>query len=158
MKREKITFGAGCFWGIEESFRKLDGVLKTTVGYSGGNFENPTYKDVCSGKTGHVEVVQIEYDPNIINFKELLDKFWKIHDPTTLNRQGIDRGDQYRSIIFYHNVDQKKKAIESKRKLEESNKFINSIVTEISLICSFYPAEEYHQKYIKKKNSISSIY
>ncbi len=154
---EKITLGAGCFWGVEEKFRKIKGVLKTTVGFSGGKFKNPTYKDVCSGKTGHAEVVQLEYNPEVISFTQLLDIFWKIHNPTTLNRQGYDIGNQYRSVIYYYNIDQKKEAIKSKKKLGDLNIYNNPIVTEISPICSFYPAEEYHQKYLEKRNSILGI-
>lgn len=151
METEKATFGAGCFWGVEERFRRLKGVISTTVGYSGGDFPNPTYKDVCSGKTGHAEVVQVEYDPSIISYEDLLEVFWKIHNPTTLNRQGPDIGEQYRSAVFYHNDEQKKKAEELKQKLDDSGIFKKPIVTEIKPIKKFYRAEEYHQKYIQKK-------
>ena len=143
---EKATFGAGCFWGVEESFRKIKGVEKTTVGYMGGTLENPTYEDVCSDKTGHAEVVQIEYDPKEVSYEELLKLFWDIHDPTQLNRQGPDTGTQYRSVIFYHNEQQKKLAEESKKKI----KYNKPIVTEITKSEKFYKAEEYHQKYLQK--------
>jgi peptide-methionine (S)-S-oxide reductase len=151
MKAEKATFGAGCFWGVEERFRKLKGVISTTVGYSGGDYPNPTYKNVCSGKTGHAEVVQVEFDPSIISYGELLDFFWKIHDPTSLNKQGWDVGNQYRSVIFYHTPEQKEKAEESKKRLEDSGRFKKKIVTAIEPAKEFYRAEEYHQKYIQKK-------
>jgi len=151
METEKATFGAGCFWGVEENFRKLKGVISTIVGYSGGDFESPTYKDVCSGKTGHAEVVRIEFNPSIISYEELLDVFWKIHDPTSLNRQGYDIGEQYRSVIFYHSEEQKEKALKSKQELEDSNIYKKPIVTKIEPVKEFYRAEEYHQKYIQKQ-------
>ncbi|MFO7795377.1 MAG: peptide-methionine (S)-S-oxide reductase MsrA [Promethearchaeati archaeon] len=151
METEKATFGAGCFWGVEENFRKLKGVISTTVGYSGGDFENPTYKDVCSGKTGHAEVVRVEFDPFIITYEDLLDVYWSIHDPTQLNRQGFDIGEQYRSIIFYHSEEQKEKALESKEKLEKSKRFKKPIATKIEPVKEFYRAEDYHQKYIQKQ-------
>ncbi|MBD3198318.1 MAG: peptide-methionine (S)-S-oxide reductase MsrA [Candidatus Lokiarchaeota archaeon] len=151
MEIQKATFGAGCFWGVEENFRKKKGVISTTVGYSGGDFQNPTYKKVCSGKTGHAEVIQIEYDPSIISYEELLDIFWEIHNPTTLNRQGFDIGEQYRSVIFYHNQEQKKIALESKENQEKSRKYKKPIVTAIEPAKEFYEAEEYHQKYIYKQ-------
>lgn len=153
MESEKATFGAGCFWKPEEVFRKLKGVISTTVGYSGGNFESPTYKDVCSGNTGHAEVVRIEFDPSIISYEELLEIFWKIHDPTSLNRQGFDIGEQYRSVIFYHSEEQKEKALKSKQEQEDSKKYKKPIVTKIEPIKEFYRAEEYHQKYIQKQQS-----
>jgi len=152
MKAEKATFGAGCFWGVEDRFRRLKGVISTTVGYSGGDYPNPTYKDVCSGKTGHAEVVQVEFDPSIISYEELLDFFWKIHNPTSLNRQGWDVGNQYRSVIFYHTPEQKKEAEESKQRLEESGIHKKPIVTAIEPAKEFYRAEEYHQKYIQKRS------
>lgn len=148
---EKATFGAGCFWHVEEAFRKLDGVLSTTVGYMGGTFENPTYEDVCTDETGHAEVVQIEYDPKKISYNQLLDVFWSTHDPTQLNRQGPDEGTQYRSAIFYHNEEQKKLAEESKKKLKKKK----PAVTEITKAKKFYKAEEYHQKYLQKKGMTS---
>lgn len=150
---EKATFGAGCFWGIEKAFSKVKGVVNTLVGYSGGDFP-ATYKDVCTGKTGHAEVVQIEFDPNIISYEKLLDVFWNIHNPTTLNRQGPDIGTQYRSVIFYHDEDQEKIAKESIKKLEESRKYKSKIVTQIEPAKEFYKAEEYHQKYLEKIRTI----
>src|SRR3989344_7853472 len=148
---QTATFGAGCFWGVEEEFRELKGVKSTTVGYSGGTFKNPTYENVCSGKTGHAEVVQVKYDPNEVSYEQLLDVFWNNHDPTTLNRQGPDVGEQYRSIIFFHNKEQEKIAKQSKEKLEKSGKFKNKIVTQIIPASAFYKAEEYHQQYLSKR-------
>lgn len=147
---EKATFGAGCFWGIEASFRKIEGVASTTVGYAGGSFKDPTYKDVCSGKTGHAEVVQVEYDPSKVSYEELLRVFWNIHDPTTLNRQGPDIGTQYRSAVFFHNPEQEAAATASKQKLQSSGRYQNSIVTEITPASEFYRAEDYHQQYFEK--------
>lgn len=151
MRKEKAAFGAGCFWGVEETFRKVPGVISTAVGYMGGSTNNPTYKDVCTDKTGHAEVVLIEYDPSKIPYENLLDIFWSIHDPTQLNRQGPDVGAQYRSVIFFYNNKQKEKAMKSKR--EQSEKYKNPIVTEIIKASEFYKAEEYHQKYLMKRNS-----
>jgi len=152
---EIATFGAGCFWGVEAAFQKIKGVLKTTVGYMGGITKNPTYEDVCTDKTGHVEVVQIQFDKKIITYEKLLDVFWEAHDPTQLNRQGFDLGTQYRSVIFYHNENQKISAEYSKNKQEKSGKFKKPIVTAIIPAKEFYKAEEYHQNYLKKhgKNS-----
>jgi peptide-methionine (S)-S-oxide reductase len=147
---EIATFGAGCFWGVQSSFNKIKGVKKTIVGFMGGDIVNPTYEQVCSGKTGHIEVVQIEYDSEVITFEDLLDIFWKIHDPTQKNRQGFDIGLQYKSIIFYYNDNQKKIAEKSKKKLNESNIYNKKIITEIKPALNFYPAEEYHQNYFKK--------
>ena len=148
---EKAVFGAGCFWHIEEEFKKVKGTILTSVGFMGGNLKNPSYKDVCTGMTGHAEVVYIEYDPKIISYDELLEVFWNIHDPTTLNRQGPDVGTQYRSAIFFYNQDQEKKAKSSKEKLEKSNKYKNKIVTEIKPAQNFWKAEEYHQQYFEKQ-------
>lgn len=145
---EKATFGAGCFWGVEDSFQKIKGVVSTMVGYMGGNLKNPTYKDVCTDKTGHIEVVQMTYDPSIISYEKLLEIFWSIHDPTQLDRQGPDIGTQYRSVIFYHTKEQKKIAEKSKQK--QSKIIKKEIVTEITPAKEFYPAEEYHQKYLEK--------
>ena len=145
----KAAFGAGCFWHIQEEFDKLNGVIKTEVGYMGGNFKNPTYKDVCSDKTGHAEVVLVEYDEKKISFKDLLEVFWKMHTPTTKNRQGFDIGSQYRSVILYYTEKQKKEAIESRN--NKQKKYKNKIVTEIKKAGKFYMAEEYHQHYLKKK-------
>ena len=145
---EKALFGAGCFWGVEETFRKLKGVITTEVGYSGGFTNNPTYEEICVGDTNHAEVVLVQYDETEISFEKLLDHFWKCHDPTTINRQGPDVGTQYRSVIFYFNESQKKISISSKE--EYSKKLKINIVTEISSFTDYYKAEEYHQKYIKK--------
>lgn len=143
-------FGAGCFWGVEEAFRTLPGVVETEVGYSGGTTENPTYEDVCTDKTGHAEVVKVTFDPDKISYDELLSKFWKIHDPTTPNRQGPDVGSQYRSVIFFHNPEQESLARALKDKLERLGVYKRPIVTEIVTAGPFYRAEEYHQKYIMK--------
>ncbi len=155
IKTEKATFGAGCFWGVEEAFRKQRGVVSTAVGYAGGNVKNVTYKEVCKGKTGHAEVVQVEYNQKLISYQELLEIFLKIHNPTTLNRQGPDTGSQYRSVIFYHNELQKKEAINSKEKLDSSHKYKTPIVTEITPAGEFYKAEEYHQQYLEKNGGSS---
>jgi len=148
---EKATFGAGCFWGVEAAFRKIKGVISTSVGFMGGSTKSPTYKDVCTYTTGHAEVVQVEYDPSEITYEELLDVFWEIHDPTTLNRQGPDVGDQYRSVIFFHTPEQEAAAIASVKKLQESNKFHRQIVTEIVPAMDYYLAEDYHQQYAEKR-------
>ena len=147
---EIATFGAGCFWGVEAAFQKIKGVIKTTVGYMGGTTKNPSYEDVCTDETGHAEVVQIQFDNKIVTYEELLNVFWKIHDPTQLNRQGFDLGTQYRSVIFYHNENQKSRAENSKNKQEKTGKFKKPIVTEIIPAKEFYKAEEYHQNYLKK--------
>ena len=147
---EKATFAAGCFWGVEAAFRKIKGVVSTRVGYTGGMLDNPTYKDVCSGKTGHAEAVEVEFDPSIISYDKLLDLFWKIHDPTTLNRQGPDIGTQYRSAVLCHTEKQKAAAIQSKKKLEGSGIYIDSVITEITPASKFFEAEEYHQRYLEK--------
>ena len=149
--KEKATFGAGCFWGIETAFRKVKGVISTRVGYTGGHFDKPTYEDVCSHKTGHAEAVEIIYDPSIVTYEGLLNIFWKIHDPTTLNQQGWDVGTQYRSAIFYHNDFQKAEALASKEKTKKSGIYKKKIVTEIVPATKFYEAEEYHQQYNEKK-------
>jgi len=150
---KKATFAAGCFWGVEAVFERTRGVQKTTVGYTGGKTKNPTYEQVCTGKTGHSEAVQIIYNPKIITYEQLLEKFWIIHDPTQKNRQGLDIGTQYRSAIFYHNQDQKQIAVQSKKQ-KEKNLGVK-IQTEITPVKEFYPAEEYHQKYLKKQDSTS---
>ncbi len=147
---EKATFAAGCFWGVESAFCQVEGVISTTVGYSGGNTKNPTYEEVCTDKTGHAESVLIEFNPELITYEKLLELFWSIHDPTTLNRQGPDIGNQYRSIVFYHSEEQKNMAIYIKDKLEKSKRFSRKIVTEIIPSTVFYKAEEYHQKYFQK--------
>jgi peptide-methionine (S)-S-oxide reductase len=147
---EIATFAAGCFWGVEAAFRKINGVINTTVGYTGGHYENPSYKDVCTGRTGHAEAVRVEYDPVKVTYEQLLETFWEIHDPTTPNRQGPDVGAQYRSAIFYHSEEQKEKDLASKKRLEAQKKFNNPIVTEITAADKFYPAEDYHQQYFEK--------
>ena len=149
----KATFGAGCFWGVEATFQKIKGVISTTVGYMGGKTKNPTYEQVCTDKTGHAEVVQITYDPSVVSYEKLLDVFWSIHDPTQLNRQGPDVGMQYRSVIFYHSKEQKQTAEQSKQK--QISKHKKEIVTEIIPEKEFYPAEEYHQKYLEKNKFFS---
>jgi peptide-methionine (S)-S-oxide reductase len=153
VKTDTATFGTGCFWCTEAIFQELDGVLKVTSGYSGGTVENPTYKQVCEGNTGHAEVIQIVYDPSKITFDELLEAFWQSHDPTTLNRQGNDVGPQYRSVIFYHNAEQKEKSEKYKAELDKSKAFDHPIVTEISPFSKFYVAENYHQDYYNNNGS-----
>ena len=153
MKTEKATFAAGCFWGVEDAFRKVKGVVDAKVGYTGGNTRNPTHEKVCTDETGHAEAVDVEYEPSKVSYEELLDVFWSIHDPTQLNKQGPDVGTQYRSAIFYHNEKQKKAAIASKEKLEKSGKYKKPIMTQIVLVSEFYKAEEYHQKYLEKRKS-----
>jgi peptide-methionine (S)-S-oxide reductase len=144
----KATFGAGCFWGVEAAFRKIEGVISTSVGYSGGTSENPIYKDVCTGQTGHAEVVEVEYDPSRVSYEELLEVFWENHDPTSLNRQGPDVGTQYRSAIFFHTSEQEAAARASKERAQ--GRFKKHIVTEIKPALEFYRAEEYHQRYFEK--------
>ena len=151
-RTQVATFAAGCFWGVEAQFREIKGVVNATVGYTGGHTKNPTYKDVCSDKTGHAEAVQVEYDPSQVTYDQLLEAFWTVHDPTTTNRQGPDVGSQYRSAIFYRNQEQLKAAQASKERLEESGKFKGKkIVTEIVPAGDFYRAEEYHQRYLEKQ-------
>jgi peptide-methionine (S)-S-oxide reductase len=152
---EKATFGAGCFWGVEVAFRKVPGVADAIVGYLGGTLSNPTYKDVCTGRTGHAEVVEVTYDPSRVRYDDLLNVFWTSHDPTTLNRQGPDRGTQYRSAIFYHTEAQREAAIASKDQWAASGKFQRPIVTEITPASTFYRAEEYHQRYLEKQGLAS---
>lgn len=147
---EKATFAAGCFWGVEANFRRVKGVIATAVGYTGGHFEEPTYKDVCTGRTGHAEAVDLLFDPSIVSYAQLLEVFWNIHDPTTLNRQGPDIGTQYRSAIFYHNEQQRSEAVASKETAQTSGKFKKPITTEIVPASTFYRAEEYHQQYFEK--------
>ena len=151
MTTEKATFGAGCFWGVEETFRNLKGVTSTAVGYAGGTKEKPTYEDVCSDETGHAEVVQVEFDPAQVSYDHLLDIFWSSHNPTTMNRQGPDVGTQYRSMIFYHSPEQKNAAETSKAKLDKSGRFPRPIVTQIEAAPTFWRAEEYHQQYLAKR-------
>lgn len=143
----EATFGAGCFWCIEAVFNDLQGVQSVESGYSGGKLKNPTYKEVCSGLTGHAEVARIVFDPEVVSFKELLEVFWKVHDPTTLNRQGNDIGTQYRSVVFYHNEEQKTLAEHYKAELDAAGAYPDPIVTEISPLSNYFPAEDYHQNY-----------
>jgi peptide-methionine (S)-S-oxide reductase len=151
----KATFGAGCFWGVEETFRGIKGVTATAVGYEGGSMPDPTYKDVCTDRTGHAEVVEIDYDPAQVSYDQLLDVFWANHDPTQLNRQGPDYGKQYRSVVFYHTAEQKAAAEASKEKLQKSGRHRRPIVTEITPASTFYRAEEYHQRYLEKRGQAS---
>jgi peptide-methionine (S)-S-oxide reductase len=148
---ETATFGAGCFWGVEAAFRSCKGVVSTSVGYMGGHFENPSYLDVLSRITGHAEVCQVEYDPSVVIYELLLDILWSIHDPTSLNRQGADRGEQYRSVIFFHTPEQEQIGRRSKEKLERLNKYEKPIVTQIQPASTYWLAEEYHQQYFEKK-------
>ena len=150
---QTATFGAGCFWKTENEFLKVPGVTKTSVGYMGGDFPNPSYLDVVARITGHAEVAQIEYDLNRVSYQELLDIFWRMHDPTSLNRQGADRGEQYRSVIFYHNFEQEQIVRKSKRQLQQSGKYDKEIVTQIKPAKEYYLATEDHQQYLAKKNS-----
>lgn len=152
------TFGAGCFWGVEAAFRACKGVVSTSVGYMGGHFEHPSYLDVLSRITGHAEVCQVEYDPAIINYETLLDLFWSIHDPTSLNRQGADRGEQYRSVIFYHTRAQEQVARQSKEQLERSHKYDKAIVTQIQPASAYWLAEDYHQQYLVKQGRNQSCW
>ena len=151
MATEKATFGAGCFWGVESTFRSIEGVIDAAVGYAGGKMENPTYEDVCTDETGHAEVVQVEFDPALVSYEKLLDVFWASHNPTTLNRQGPDVGTQYRSVIFYHSPEQRVAAAASKEALAKSGKFRSPVVTQIEPAPTFYRAEEYHQRYLEKR-------
>ena len=149
-KLERATFGAGCFWGVEATFQQMGGVISTSVGYMGGTLENPSYEDVCTGKTNHAEVVEVTYDPLVIPYDQLLNIFWTIHDPTSLNSQGPDVGTQYRSVIFYYNPEQKAAILASKEQLLQSGRYKREIVTEIVPAVTFYRAEEYHQQYFEK--------
>lgn len=152
---EKATFGAGCFWGVEVAFRNVEGVIDAAVGYQGGTLENPSYEDVCSGTTGHAEVVEVEFDPSRVSYDALLDVFWDNHNPTQLNRQGPDVGSQYRSAIFYHSPEQKEVAGSSKLRLDESGRYGKPAVTLIEPASPFYRAEEYHQRYLEKRGLAS---
>lgn len=149
---EKADFGGGCFWGVEELFRTTPGVLKTTVGYEGGNVDNPTYDQVCSHTTGHAETVQIEFDPSKVSYDELLVIFFENHDPTQLNRQGLDVGDSYRSVVFYHNDTQKNKAQAKIKELSEEGKYSDPVITQVAPAKTFWHAEDYHQQYLRKRN------
>ena len=148
--KEHATFAAGCFWGVESAYQSVPGIFSTAVGYMGGDLENPTYEDVCYKNTNHAEVVHIKYDPDQVSYEQLLDIFWKIHNPTTLNRQGPDLGTQYRSAVFYHDDKQKQIALSSKKQQNSTDKFNGRIVTKITKASDFYRAEEYHQKYLEK--------
>jgi peptide-methionine (S)-S-oxide reductase len=147
----KATFAAGCFWGVEATFRQILGVTATRVGYTGGEIKNPTYKDVCTDTTGHAEAVEVDYDPAKVSYEDLLNVFWENHDPTQLNRQGPDFGKQYRSAIFYHLPEQEQAAKASKEKLEKSGQYSRPIVTQIVPAVTFYEAEDYHQQYLEKR-------
>ncbi len=149
------TFGAGCFWGVEETFRQLPGVTATAVGYAGGTLDNPTYKDVCYKDTGHAEVVQVEYDPSVVSYERLLQVFWENHDPTQVNRQGPDIGDQYRTVIFYHTPEQQAQAEASKKALDESGRLKRPVATKIEPAPAFWIAEDYHQQYLAKRGRSS---
>ncbi len=151
MGTEKATFAAGCFWGVEAAFRQIPGVVATAVGYSGGHTADPTYKDVCTDQTGHAEVVQVEFDPARVTYDQLLDVFWNEHDPTQWNRQGPDIGTQYRSSVFFHTPEQRTAAQRSKEALEASGRYRKPVVTEITAAAPFFPAEEYHQRYLEKR-------
>ncbi len=151
MTMEKAMFGAGCFWGVESTFRNINGVTEAAVGYAGGETENPTYEQVCRESTGHAEVVEVEFDPSRVSYQQLLDVFWSNHDPTTLNRQGPDVGSQYRSVVFYNTPEQKAAAEEARTALNESGRFSRPIVTSIESAPTFYRAEEYHQRYLEKR-------
>jgi len=152
---KKATFGAGCFWGVEAAFRQIDGVMKTEAGYEGGHLDNPTYEDVCSHKTGHAEVVEVTYDPEQVSYEELLGVFWAKHDPTQMNRQGWDVGDQYRSVVFVHDDEQRAAAERSKAKLDASGRYRKPVVTAIEPAQTFYAAEDYHQQYLEKRGRSS---
>jgi peptide-methionine (S)-S-oxide reductase len=154
---EKATFGAGCFWGVESAFRNVEGVMDAAVGFMGGTTADPSYRDVCTGCTGHAEVTQVTFDPSCVSYERLLDVFWQIHDPTTLNRQGPDHGTQYRSAIFFHTPEQEAAARASVQKLEAAKRFPRPIVTQIVPAGDFYRAEEYHQRYFEK-NGISACH
>ncbi len=149
-KTEKATFAAGCFWGVEAAFREVGGVVSTSVGYTGGSTKDPTYEEVCTDRTGHAEAVEVVYDPDVVTYEELLDLFWSIHDPTTRNRQGPDVGSQYRSVVFYHDPEQKAAALAKMNELQRSGIYKREIVTEIVPASEFYRAEEYHQRYFEK--------
>jgi len=154
-KMEKATFGAGCFWHVEAAFRNVKGVVSTRVGYMGGRTDNPTYRDVCSHTTGHAEVVEVTFDPAVVSYDRLLDVFWDEHDPTSVNRQGPDIGDQYRSVVFYHNEAQKNAAIRSKERLSASGRYSRPVATGIEPASTFWMAEDYHQQYLEKRGAAS---
>lgn len=148
---ETALFAAGCFWGVERSFARIEGVIKTSVGYCGGQLVEPTYEEVCTGETGHAETVQVEYDPSAVSYEDLIDAFWRAHDPTTIDRQGADVGSQYRSAIFYSNEEQARAAMRARDELESSGRYRDPIATEVVPAHTFWLAEEYHQKYFEKQ-------
>ena len=150
-RHETAIFGAGCFWGVEEAFRRIEGVVDATVGYAGGSTESPAYREVCSGRTGHAEVVQVTFDPARVSYRDLLDAFWSLHDPTQVNRQGPDVGSQYRSLILVNSPEQEAAARESKAALEASRQLPRPVATAIEPAGPFWPAEEYHQRYLEKR-------
>jgi peptide-methionine (S)-S-oxide reductase len=152
---QKATFAAGCFWGVEATFRQMPGVIATRVGYIGGNTENPTYKEVCTDRTGHAEAVEVEFDPAKVRYEDLLKVFWENHDPTQLNRQGPDWGTQYRSAIFFLTPEQQTAALASKQSLENARRYSKPIVTQIVPAVTFFPAEDYHQQYLEKRGMAS---
>jgi peptide-methionine (S)-S-oxide reductase len=152
---KKATFGAGCFWGVEAAFRQVDGIAKTEVGFEGGTLANPSYRDVCSHRTGHAEVVEVTYDPERVSYEQLLDVFWGKHNPTQRNRQGFDFGDQYRSVVFVHDAEQREAAERSKAELDASGRFRKPVVTAIEPAQTFYPAEDHHQQYLEKRGRSS---
>ncbi len=156
-QRETATFGAGCFWGVQARFDRLGGVIETMVGYAGGTTKTPSYQDVCTGRTGHAEVVQVTFDPDRIGYDQLLEAFWECHDPTTLNRQGPDIGTQYRSVIFTHDDTQARRAAASKDALDRSGRLRRPVVTEIVPAGPFWPAEAYHQKYLEKRSGVGAL-
>ena len=155
MEKEKAIFAAGCFWGVEAAFRQVPGVLATAVGYTGGTLADPTYRDVCSGRTGHAEAVEVEYDPERVSYERLLQVFWENHDPTQVNRQGPDYGTQYRSAVFFRTPEQQAVALASKARLEQGGRYRRPIATEIAPASTFYRAEEYHQQYLEKRGLAS---
>lgn len=154
----KATFGAGCFWGIEAAYRKVAGVTDVKVGYAGGTKDEPTYQEVCSGQTGHAEVVEVDFNPDQVSYDELLDLFWQIHDPTQVNRQGPDVGTQYRSAIYFHDDDQQAAALASKQSLEQSGRFGRPIATEITAASTFWMGEDYHQRYFEKAGRLRHVF
>ncbi|MHB8303100.1 MAG: peptide-methionine (S)-S-oxide reductase MsrA [Acidobacteriaceae bacterium] len=148
---EKATFGAGCFWGVQTTFDRMDGVVETAVGYEGGTLENPSYREVCTDRTGHAEAIEMTFDPARVSYRQLLDVFFSAHNPTQLNRQGPDHGSQYRSVIFFHTPEQRQAADEAIARLTAARKFSRPIVTQVVPAATFWPAEEYHQKYLEKR-------
>jgi peptide-methionine (S)-S-oxide reductase len=152
---EKATFGAGCFWGVQARFEQVPGVVETAVGYEGGSIENPTYKDVCSDRTGHVEVVELSFDPQKVSYAALLDLFFELHDPTEVNRQGPDWGTQYRTVVFFHSPEQETAARDAIARLDVSHKYAKPIATQVVPATTFWRAEEYHQKYLEKRGAVS---